>query len=406
MKGIFSLIFVSLIGSNSYASCNVNNANEILNLIKKNHPKITLNAKRSIVLEQSIEVANQVPNPELDAQTSRGLNDNAEDFSTSLSIKHTFELGGKRDSRVNLAKTYLETGKSLAIDENENTIIDVVKKMNRLRQVYELIPLYEESLDAFNKILRTIKRRKSLSPEKQVERETLALATNDYKLKIARLQSEKVDLNKHLSFFMGSTCKIPQKALPYKINLNEKFEMNSNITNYSKLKTAKFALEMAKANLALEKSNAYSNLQVGPTYGFDKLKEGNSSSVGVAITIDLPLLNTNAGGKLRAAKEVISANSNLKNVKDESVLDLESWITKYNHFKRSLRTIANKNDLEKKHQRIEALFRRGIISTSLVIESHRQLIEFSNTRFDFEQGAIEALWNIYKINGDITNKAI
>ena len=65
-----------------------------------------------------------------------------------------------------------------------------------------------------------------------------------------------------------------------------------------------------------------------------------------------------------------------------------------------------KEKLEKKHRKIESLFKRGIISTSLVIESHRQLIEFFNTRFEFENGATEALWNIYKLNGEIENKKL
>ena len=91
----------------------------------------------------------------------------------------------------------------------------------------------------------------------------------------------------------------------------------------------------------------------------------------------------------------------LENIKTESELDIEAWVTKYNQYRNSLNTIADKKRLERKHRKIEALFRRGIISTSLVIESHRQLTEFFTTRFDFELGAVEALWNIYKLNGQI-----
>jgi len=403
MRGILLISLITLSAPNVLATCNLKGPNDILELIKKNHPSISLNEARSKALEQSIEIAKQRPNPEFDAETTKN---DADVYSTSISLKHTFELGGKRDSRVNLAQGFVKTGKSSAIEENENAIIDAVIKMNRLRQVYELIPLYEESLGAFNKILRSIKSRRSLSPEKQVERETLALATNDYKLKISRLNSEKMFLAKHLKFFMGKDCNLSQSILPANVNLSEKFNQKVNVSEYSKLKTAKYSLELARANYEMAKSNAYSNLQIGPTYSYDKLKNGNASAVGIALTIDFPILNRNDGAKAKAAKDILSANVNLKSVKEESKLDLESWITKYGQFKRSLKTIANKEDLEKKHQRIEALFSRGIISTSLVIESHRQLIEFSNTRFDFEQGALEALWNIYKINGEIENKKI
>ena len=122
--------------------------------------------------------------------------------------------------------------------------------------------------------------------------------------------------------------------------------------------------------------------------------------------MDLPILNINGGGRAKASKDVLAASLNLRNIKQESKLDIQSWVQKYNQYKDSLKTIANKEKLEKKHRKIESLFKRGIISTSLVIESHRQLIEFFNTRFEFENGATEALWNIYKLNGEIENKKL
>lgn len=406
MKKSFLMIFITLCSFDSFAQCSINTPNDIMELIKKNHPNISLNMAKGKALEQTIEVAEQRPNPELDAESTVGDSIEGNIYRTSVSLKHTFELGGKRDSRIQVARSTFKTGMAIAQFENQQAIIDTVLKLHRLRQVYELIPLYEESLDAFNKILKTIKRRKSLSPEQQVEGETLELAVNDYKLKISQLNSEKINLSKHLSFFMGSNCIIPRNALPYNLNLNESFSTTSTVTNYSKLKAASLAVELAKSNLELEKSNSYPNLQIGPTYEYEKLNIGQTNTVGIALTMELPLFNINGGGRAKASKEVLTASLNLNNIKKESKLDLESWVSKFQQYKKSLNTIANKDKLEKKHKKIEALFKRGIISTSLVIESHRQLIEFFNTRFEFENGATEALWNIYKLNGVIEKKKL
>ena len=166
------------------------------------------------------------------------------------------------------------------------------------------------------------------------------------------------------------------------------------------------ALDLAQANYELEKSNSYPDLKVGPTFEYEKLNVTNTKTVGIALTMDLPVFNVNGGGRAKAAKEIIVASSQFKNIQLESELDLESWISTYRTYKDSLLTIATKKELERKHTRIEALFKRGIISTSLVIESHRQLIEFSNTRFEFEIGAVEALWNIYKMKGQLNTKSI
>jgi len=406
MKNSFLIALIALCALDSYAQCNINNPNDILELIKKNHPNISLNMAKGNALEKTIKLAEQRPNPELDAESTIGDSIEGNIYRTSVSLKHTFELGGKRDSRIQVAKNTLKTGMAIAKYENQQAIIDSILKLHRLRQVYELIPIYEESLNAFNKILKTIKRRRSLSPEQQVEGETLELAVNDYKLKIAQLNSEKINLSKHLSFFMGSNCIIPRNALPFDVNLSESFDSKATINNYAKLNAASLALELAKSNLELEKSNSYPNLQIGPTYEYEKLNVSQVNTVGFALTMELPLFNINGGGRAKASKEVLTASLNLKNIKQESMLDIEAWISKYHQYKDSLSTIANKKKLEKKHTKIESLFKRGIISTSLVIESHRQLIEFFNTRFEFENGATEALWNIYKLNGEIENKKL
>jgi cobalt-zinc-cadmium efflux system outer membrane protein len=388
------------------ASCTINTPNDVLTLIKANHPRIMINTSKGIALEKGIEVANQVPNLELDSESLRGSSIEGDVFSASVSIKHTFELGGKRNSRVNVAKMKFQEGMELVKYDNEHTLIEIVIKLHRLRQVYSLIPLYQETLQSFNKILRSIKRRKSLSPEQIVERETLELASNDYKLKISRLNSEEFDLTRHLNFYTGPDCLITEKILPTKVELNEEFNISLNYRNYTKLKIAKFGLDLAKAKYKLEKSNSYPNIAIGPKYEFEKVNVNQTNTVGISLTMELPILNTNSGGRARATKEILTASQNLRNIEKESEFDLNVWRMKYKNFSDSLKTIANKEKVEKKHQKIEALFKRGVISTSLVIESHRQLIEFSNTRFEFELGVIEALWNIYKINGNIDGQTI
>ncbi|MCO4794751.1 MAG: TolC family protein [Bacteriovoracaceae bacterium] len=405
MKGISFVLICLLISNNIYAQCSMNTPNDLLNLIKKNHPTISLNKTKGEALEKSIDLAAQTPNPELDIEGTVGDSFEGNVYTSALTIKHTFELGNKQGARVAVARNTYKLGLDAATFENEDSLIEAVKSLHRLRQIYEIIPLYEESLSAFNKILKTLKRRTSISPEQRVERETLELVTNDYRLKMSQLSSEKVKLSKHLSFFAGTNCIIPRNALPTNVNLSEKFT-NKNTDTYSKLNYAKTALKLAQANHKLEKSFSYPDLKVGPTFEYEKLNVSDTKTVGIAVTFDLPVFNLNKGGKAKSAKEIIVASSRLRNIQEESLLDLESWQSTYNRYKESLLTIASKEELEKKHTRIEALFKRGIISTSLVIESHRQLIEFSNTRFEFEIGAVEALWNIYKLKGQINTKSI
>lgn len=405
-KRLFLLLLVTIYTADLYAECGFKNSNNVWEAIKTSHPSVLLNNLREEVLKRSMDIASQVPNPELDVDILGGRTTEGNVATASVSVKYILELGEKRVSRENLAKNSIKLGKTIFKDLNERSLIASVMKLYRLRQVYDLIELYDEASEAFSKILKVMKSKSALSPEQRVEKETLVLATSDYKLKIAQLENEKINLQRHLSFYTGKNCKISESNLPKNIDFNQLEVDVDEIENFAKFQTAKKELAFAKTELELEKSNSYPNVSIGPSYEYERVNITTNNLYGVALTMDLPILNTNSGGRAKAAEKVIAASKNLKNIETESRLDLELWVNKYNAFRLALKNITSRNELEKKHQRVEALFKRGIISTAMVIESHRQLIEFSISRLEFERGAMEALWNIYRFNEDITKKTI
>ena len=398
---IISLIVSSVLTESSLASCDFKSPNELLESFKTSHPQVVENNSSINVSEKWVEVAKQRPNPEFQAQGMKGEEIDGDVDRISLSVMHTIELGGKRTSRIDFADSKRKQFKASVQDSNEDVLIDAVLKAYRLRQVKELIPIYEEAYEAFNKILKVKLKRKSLSPEEQVEKETLVLATNDYRLKVSKLNSEKINLSRHLSFFVGEDCDLKQDSLPQNVDLARSFSLKKETPSYSKLQVAINNLETAKMKLELERSNAYPDLKVGPAFETETINGKNYQSIGLSISMDLPILSTNSGSKGQAFEQMNTARVRYKNIKREASLDLEAWIEKYNALGSSLKTIATREDLDKKHLKIERLFKRGVISTAMIIESHRQLIEFANTRNEFELGAAEALWNIYKINGTV-----
>ena len=396
-----SLLASSIFTESSLASCDFKTPNDLLESFKTSHPQVIENNSSIKVSEKWIEVAKQRPNPEFQAQGMKGEEIDGDVDRISLSIMHIIELGGKRSSRIDFADSKRKQFKASVQDSNEDVLIDAILKAYRLRQVKELIPIYEEAYEAFNKILKVKLQRKSLSPEEQVEKETLVLATNDYRLKVSKLKSEKINLSRHLSFFVGKDCDLKQDSLPQKVDLTRSFNLKKETPNYSKLQVAINNLESAKMKLELERSKAYPDLNIGPAFETESINGKNYQSVGLSISMDLPILSTNSGSKSQALEQMNTARVRYKNIKREASLDLEAWIEKYNALGGSLKTIATREDLDKKHLKIEKLFKRGVISTAMIIESHRQLIEFANTRNEFELGAAEALWNIYKINGTV-----
>ena len=107
--------------------------------------------------------------------------------------------------------------------------MDVINSLYRLRQIYDLISIYSEAHTTFRKIINIKNNRKDLSPNENVERETLNLATDDYALKLSKLKSEAAYLKHHLSLFIGEECKFEKKVLPSEVKLDHSFDQNSDL---------------------------------------------------------------------------------------------------------------------------------------------------------------------------------
>lgn len=406
---LLPLVIVSIwFPSQSFSKCVFKGPNEILSKIKSNHPKILQFKQYEKVVTSNLISARQRPNPEFELNGTKGKALEGSTSQYSLSITQPFELGGKRSSRIEFAQKKIDLYTINKNIQKENLIIKSVLSMYRLRQVTELIKIYKEAYFSFRSILKLKRKRKSLSPEEKIEKETLALATSDYKLKLSRLISEKKYIERHINLYTGEDCHISNKSLPLVFNLKNDIILPSSneVSNSSKLNSAQKKVELAKSKLKLEKSNSIPDIKIGPSFSRESINGKSFNSFGLTVSIDLPIFDSNAGNKASAVENINNSILKLKNIKKEADLDLKIWTDQYHTLKDSFSRTTRFSDLEKKHQRAEKLFRRGVISTSMIIEVHRQLIEFSKTRYEFEYGIIEALWNIYKLNGTIENKNI
>lgn len=404
-QGMKVLILLSVATSISANSCQLKSANQVLSLVKKNHPKILKNQKKLEMSRADVEGADVFKNPELELEGVSNLKESSS-YEGAIRLTQTFELGGKRMARVDKARREYQLTQSLGSLESENIVIETVKSLYRLRHMNELIPLYLESIDAFQRIHKKLVNRTSLSAEQQVEKETLELAINDYQLKLANIRVDRTYLKNHLSFFAGNNCDVTDSASARELDLRAQSVPTSiNQASFSKLQVAKDYLNIQRAKLKVAEGEAYSDLRFGPVFEIDKDDE-TVKRAGVSLSFDLPLFNRNKAGKARAQAELSAAQIHFKKFEQEAKLDLFSWQTQYQKYIQSLKRMDGKAKLDKKHKKVEALFKRGIISTSLVIESHRQLIEYSSTRNSFELGAVEALWNIYHHNGEVLAKEL
>lgn len=400
---IYILVLNFVFASLAYGSelCQINNVNELLSRIQEVHPLILEAKLRAQASQKLTDVSKQRPNPNLNAEALFGSPNSQFAADTFFSLQHTIELGGKRSARIKSAEAQIEMTELQKREALEAVMIDSVVKLYRLKQIQEISKLYYEATNAFDRIRERLKKLPSRSPEQQIEMDTLELASSAYGFDIIQKESEKVYIEKHLAFFSECPSLTIDRFVPAEVSLPSDIYAFNDIHKSVKVLGAKQKLKISHARLTQESSKKIPNISVGPAVGYGKSMGSEAVLFGAALSMPLPLLNKNKGRLAFEGSNVKTAELSWRNIEREAAMDLDIWKEKYQRFYKALQTSKWRETMDEKHQRIESLFRRGVVSTALVIEAHRQLIDFSEAQLSFELGAIEALWNIYRLTGNL-----
>ena len=144
LYALLSLQFFN--GNPVFAVCDFDNPEKLFEAIKVNHPQIKYNTVAIDSVKNELAIAKQRPNPELDAEGTVSDSIDGDIYSFSASLKHAVEFGGKYNARVKAAKAKIGRDKEQIKLSSEETIIEIVMALHKLRQLHELIPLDEESI--------------------------------------------------------------------------------------------------------------------------------------------------------------------------------------------------------------------------------------------------------------------
>ncbi len=396
---LYLLILTSALSINASAgdSCDIKTLQDFYSRVNKQGPIIEEAKRKREEALSVVDLAEQRPNPEIDFEYLKGDQFGIGINNYALSAKHIVELGSKRDKRVNKANNLLSL-KSETVDLGVyKSSLDAAIDYQRIAQLDITISAVKEAIYTFNKLTKKLARRKRLNPEERVSLSTIKLAMNDYKAQLNDLENERDLIQGKLSFLVS--C---QNLKPVYSNLSfleiDKVKKANDQSGLIKLENLK--VEVAKSELDIEKSKGYSNIAIGPMVEYQTQGKDEFVSGGVAITFDLPLFHTNDGGKLNALKKL-----NVQKLKTKNNIELlnirrERLLLKYNRSLRLLRKMPKLSELERKHQKVEQLFSRGLVSISMTIESHRQQIDFLQSLFETENDVLNTFGEISLIDGD------
>jgi cobalt-zinc-cadmium efflux system outer membrane protein len=380
-------------------ACKINSIKSFYTQIKSNGPILEEINKRKKSVNSGIEVAKQRPNPILDLGYLKGDQFGVSTNSISMSAKHIIEFGSKRDKRVVKAQKLIAlTNQQLDLKLYELNMESTIS-FQRLAQLAITIHTVKEAIHTFDKIVRKLSSRARLNPEETVSLSTLTLATIDYKAKLNDLENESGLINGKISYLSGCDSIQPKYfELKYsKLKIPKRKEV------MGLLKLEQLKVDFATSDFDVEKSLGYSNISIGPVVEYQNQGRDEFISAGVSVSFALPLFQTNNGNKLRSANNLAVQKISSKNIKNLLIIKRRKLIEKYNRSLDTLNQMPSLADIEKQHIKTDKLFSRGVVSISMTIESHRQLIDFLNSKFDTENDLLSTYGNITLIDGDLNS---
>lgn len=400
MRLVF-LLGISLLSGVSLAQteCQEKSIFEFYNRLKMRNPIQEQIQKRMKQVDANIDIAKQRPNPEFDLNYLKGNQYGVGINTTAASIQHIFEFGSKRDRRIDEANLSTQIQKKQLALEGLGTNVNFVLKYQRVAQLNLLIKAVKEAVQTFDDAVRRLQTRAALNPEEKVSLSTLRIAASDYRARMNDFENEKTLLEGELFFIAGCRDLKPVYAtLGYNAVLNPL--KDQPITEDGLIEINALKIRHAEAELEVQRSLGYSNIGIGPSIEYQTEGKDRFVSAGLAVSFAIPFFHTNTGGKMSAYRNVVAQKVESTNAINSLSIKQTRLIEKYRRSVEILSKMASLATLNRQHAEVERLFSRGIVSIPMTIESHRQHIDFLESRFDTENDLLVSLEEIVFIKGN------
>lgn len=402
---IGSLGFPSISQAQSPSCENLQSAQALLDCVIANHPAVQLEQAEVNIVNSNQMTARQRPNPELDSRFLAGIRSN-EDFLAEINFGHVFELGKKRERRIEYAQAQNKAALLNQRITQEKVILETVLALHRLRQIQAERSALKESSLSLHKIQVLYRSRPLLDPEQQASQAAFELAEKEYILEIGQLAEEELQLKSVLEAAVGKPLSFKAALLPRPLQRWPRFLAISSDLQAAELKKGEAELESAQKSSKLAESEAKPNLKLGPSFE-TRVGDGKAGvGLGLNLSMPLPLYHRNQGQRQEALLKERKARLNLELLRNEKQLEYRRLRQTYSKLLEFLNLAQKLAGHEQQHQKIESLFQRGLISSTLILETHRQLVESKQKFHELELKAIEALWRIYALEGRILEEKL
>lgn len=379
------------------------NTQDIINCALMLHPSIRKTKYKLDTASKLIKKASQIPNPSLNSRYVKG-NQNSELESNLL---FNLELGGKRKSR----KKYAESVKNevVALQEQIKAEVKILTVLNlyRLRQIFDEKRAIDETLHAFSRVIKQLKELPRLTAEQEGSLILFQMAYEEAKFQKSEIFEEERKLEHYFHVATGHSLKEIKPFLPKPPKVWPKINSHYSTNEISpEVKKLKSTAKIEENYLKIQKSESWPNLKLGPSFSFETDNGTENKMFGLNVQIPIQIFHANDGGKSYAKKRWIEAKKNVEITQSEESHERFEQSRIYESSVHLLNQTMNKYKVGIQQDKLEMMYLRGVISSSIFLESLKQKLSYLKSRNKREMAALKALWNIYKFNGKVLGKKI
>lgn len=392
------IFFLHIVCSWDVIASNFQNINQFLEEVESLSPEVQKSKLNLEVAKQRLIQSAQIPNPEITLGSWQG-HANAQGWKQrDYTLAQPIELGGKRGSRLEVSEAELNKNK---IDLNALTAevrLKIIFYLYRLRQLNEEIKLINEAKITFLNLEKNYKKRPQLSPEQTTSLFIFNLSAKDYDLTLEDAKNELNLLEGEIKILtkydIGDLARIiPQRQKKWP-KLNGPIEINSPT-----LRSISAQVEISEKELNLAKADAWPTINIGPSLTVQNQFGEQANILGFIVTIPLPILNQNNGAKA-IARTSINANRKLFEIeKSAQSIRRISLAKSYLSSIKVLESQMSEKGIYSNHTEIEKNFINGLISSQLVIEAHRQIIDNQKLYHLRELKTLDVYYQIVLLEG-------
>lgn len=391
---LWSLIFFSI---DSFATQRFEKIDDFLDHIESLSPDVVkARVNLEVVRARRVQAA-QIPNPEVSVGNWSGKARSQTWKQTDVTLTQPFELGGKRKNRITLAEAEAKESQLDFLILSAEVRLKVLFSLFRIRQIKDEITTISEARQTFRNLVASYKKRPQLNPEQSTSLFVFGLTVNEYELLLEEVTTELNFLEADLKLLTGAGLEAVENILPPRIKKWPVAGGGGELNSLS-LQALSARVETSKQELELAKADVWPTISIGPSYTMQNQFGDQANILGVVVNLPLPILNQNRGAKAIATQKII-ANRRFVEV-EKNVLNVRRFalLRSYTSSSKILESQRDTN-FKRDHGRIEQNFLRGLLNSSLVIESHRQNVDAQKLFHARELKALDYYYQLVLLDG-------